>query len=141
MSAGALIHATVVAVRGGGRWRGVLVRGASGAGKSDLALRLIGRGWRLVADDYAHVWRSQTRLYAAAPETIAGRIEIRGLGVLTTPHRTLASVDLIVDATERPERMPEALDVTLCGVAVPGLGVSLLHPSSVDLVAAAVERL
>lgn len=141
MSAGALVHATVVAVRCGGRWRGVMIRGASGAGKSDLALRLIGRGWRLVADDYAYVWPSRDRLYAAPPETLSGRIEIRGLGITDRLHRTIAPVDLVVDATDRPERMPEARTVDVCGVVVAGLEVSLLHSSSVDLVAAAVERL
>ena len=58
---------------------------ASGAGKSDLALRALQAGWRLVADDYALVWRSGEGLWARAPETIVGRIEARGLGVVPEP--------------------------------------------------------
>ena len=76
------LHATAVAQWApGAGWRAILISGPSGAGKSDLALQLIGRGWRLVADDSVHVFASGEALYAVAPETIAGRIEVRGVGI------------------------------------------------------------
>lgn len=142
MTAPELVHATVVAQRRADDWRGVLIRGASGAGKSDLALRLIGRGWRLVADDYAHVWASGGALFAAPPPEIAGRMEVRGLGITPVPHRASVRVALIVDATlDEPERLPERAFERLAGVEVPRLDVALLRPSAVDLVAAAVVPL
>ena len=72
-----MVHATVIAKWRDGVWRGVLLFGASGAGKSDLALRALEAGWRLVADDYALAWRSGDSLWARAPETIESRIEAR----------------------------------------------------------------
>src|SRR5690606_35055818 len=73
------LHATVAAVRIDDAWRGVLIQGPSGAGKSDLALRLMQVGWRLVGDDWVDVFACEGALYAAAPATIAGRMEVRGL--------------------------------------------------------------
>ena len=69
------LHATVVATRLDGAWRGVLIQGRSGAGKSDLALRLMQKGWRLVGDDWVEVFACKSALYAVAPATIAGRVE------------------------------------------------------------------
>ena len=53
-----MVHASVIAKWRAGRWLGVLLYGDSGSGKSDLALRALQAGWRLVADDYALAWRS-----------------------------------------------------------------------------------
>ena len=58
------LHATVAALRHGGAWRGVLIQGRSGAGKSDLALRLMQNGWRLVGDDWVDVFACEGALYA-----------------------------------------------------------------------------
>ena len=83
------IHATAVArCRPGAAGAACCSRARPGAGKSDLALRLIGAGWRLVADDYVHVWRlGRRRSTAAAPTPIAGRIEARGLGIVAGLRR------------------------------------------------------
>ncbi|MGN6819732.1 MAG: HPr kinase/phosphorylase [Sphingomonas sp.] len=96
------LHVSSVAIDG----RAVLIDGASGAGKSDLALRLIDRGATLISDDYTLLQRSGRELIASPPDTIAGRIEVRGLGVLPLPHVEKIPVALLVHLTESPERMP-----------------------------------
>lgn len=143
MSARQPLHGTVAArwTTAAG-WRGVLITGAPGAGKSDLALRLTGRGWRLVADDYAHVVASASRLYAIAPETIAGRMEARGVGVLTACARGLTRLSLAVELTDRPvERLPESDSRVFEGVALPVLRLNGFEASAVEKVAAALARL
>jgi HPr Serine kinase C-terminal domain len=108
------IHASTVAIEG----RGVMILGASGAGKSDLALRLIDRGAMLVADDYTELSSDGGTLVASAPATIAGRIEVRGLGIVPTPHVDHVPVALAVQLGADAPRMPEPSSVTLAGVAV-----------------------
>lgn len=136
------VHATTVCVRRGGRWRGVMILGPSGAGKSDLALRLMGRGWRLVSDDYTHVWASGGAVYATAPGAIAGRIEVRGLGIVSAATRIAARVDLAVACVpEAVERLPEPQMRRFAGVDVPLLALDPRPASAVDVVAAALETL
>lgn len=100
-----LVHGTTVALEG----VGVLLRGPSGSGKSDLALRLIDGGARLVADDQTELTRSADGLVARAPATIAGRMEARGVGILRVPTVASAPVRLVVDMVppDRVERLPE----------------------------------
>ena len=133
------IHATVVARPYTDGWRGVMLAGPSGAGKSDLALRLIQSGFRLVADDYAHVWDSAGRLYATAPDAIAGRIEARGLGILPAPSRIVARVCLVARLGGEPaERLPEPRFETVEGVAVASVDLDPRHASAVAVVAGAL---
>ena len=66
-----ILHAGLIALRLDGLWRGILVLGEAGAGKSDLMLRTLGLGFRLVADDRVVVWRSGEALYGRAPERLA----------------------------------------------------------------------
>ncbi|GAA0639573.1 HPr kinase/phosphorylase [Brevundimonas lenta] len=136
-------HATVVAQwRSGRGWRAVLLFGPPGAGKSDLALRLIARGWRLVSDDYAHVFASGGALYARAPETIEGRIEVRGVGVTPSCALGLARAVLAVELSDEPfERMPEPETRVLDGVSVPLLHLNPREASAGEKVAAAIARL
>ena len=127
-----ILHATCVCVDG----RAVLIRGASGSGKSSLALQLTGLGARLVADDRTLLTRTDGALVASAPPTIAGLIEARGVGILRLPHVTSAPVVLSVDL-DRTEnrRLPEPhqdslLDVTLpCLWQAPGphFAAAVLH--------------
>lgn len=143
MSARQPLHGTVAAhwTTSAG-WRGVLITGAPGAGKSDLALRLIGRGWRLVADDYAHVVASAGAVYAIAPGTIAGRMEARGVGVLRACSRGLTRLSLVVELTAGPvERLPETETRTFDGAALPVLRLNGFEASAVEKVAAALARL
>ncbi len=83
-----------------------MIEGASGAGKSDLALRLIDRGAALISDDYTLLQRAGGELLASPPENIAGQIEVRGLGVLQTHHVEKIPVALLIRLTDTPERMP-----------------------------------
>ncbi len=107
-----VIHATSLSLHIGREWRGVLIMGPSGSGKSDLALRLIqnagAAGCALVSDDYSLLWTSGDQLYAGAPETIEGRMEIRGIGIMTTETRKLTRIHLAVLVQSDPiERLPE----------------------------------
>ena len=135
------IQATCVAVDG----LGVLLRGPSGSGKSDLALRLIDGGARLVADDGVELRRQGDRLFArppsAAPDSVRGRIELRGLGILPAPAVAETSLDLIIDLVpaDALERLPEPLTVELLGVALPLLRLSAGEPSAAAKVRLAVR--
>lgn len=136
------VHATAVALWCADGWRGALLRGPSGAGKSDLALRLMADGWRLVGDDYVHVFASGGHPYAAPAERIAGRIEARGLGILRDRHLPLARVSLVVDCVqEAVERLPDPVTVTLAGVTAPALSLDVRPASATALLAQAMRRL
>ena len=114
------MHASSVAIAG----RAVLIEGASGSGKSDLALRLIDRGARLVSDDYTIVQRRGERLVARAPTTIAGRIEVRGVGIVTLPFADEVPVGLIVSIGPAVARLPETERRLVAGVLVPVLAIA-----------------
>lgn len=136
------LHATAVARFGATGWVCVLLRGPSGAGKSDLALRLVAAGWRLVSDDYVHVWASGGALHATAPETIMGRIEARGLGLVSAPTRWVARVGLVVDCVrETVERMPSDEREAIAGVSVPRLSLDIRPASAIETVSLAMARL
>lgn len=137
------LHGTAVA-RWSGRegWRGVLITGPSGAGKSDLALRLIGQGWRLVADDSTLVFASGGALYATAPGTIRDRLEVRGNGVIHSPARGLVRLSLLVELTDAPvERLPDACFRVHHGVALPLLRLNGFEASAVEKVTVAIAPL
>ena len=97
------------------------MRGAPGGGKSDLALRLIDGGARLVADDQTKLRRAGDQLHASAPAEIAGKIEVRGLGILSLPELAEARLRLVVDLVpaELVERLPELAEETLLGIGLP----------------------
>jgi serine kinase of HPr protein (carbohydrate metabolism regulator) len=97
------IHASCVAL---GR-RGVLLLGPSGAGKSDLALRLMDGGARLVADDRCELFVRGGKLCARAPGTIAGLIEMRGIGIIALPHAKSVAVAMAVRLGAAATRLPE----------------------------------
>jgi HPr kinase/phosphorylase len=140
------LHATCVALRVGKVWRAVLLRGASGAGKSDLALRLIDSGARLVADDQTHVARVGRSLVATPPPAIAGMIEVRGVGIVTLARgRRLARapVALLVDLvpSDRIERLPEPCHEAIIGVALPRLDLAPFECSTVAKLRLALTRI
>jgi len=125
MADGETVHATLVAQG----QAGVLLRGPSGSGKSDLALRLIGlgRSWRLVADDRVVLTREDTRVIGHAPAKLVGKLEARGVGIVSIETLPRAEIRLLVDLVARAKvpRMPEP-DATqsLLGVRLPH---GLLH--------------
>ena len=130
------VHASCVSIGG----RAVLIGGRSGRGKSDLALRLIDRGAALVSDDYTLVRRVEGRLLASAPQTIAGKMEVRGVGILEFPAESDVPVALLVDLDLEVERLPATPESrAIAGVAIPVLGVSALEPSAPIKVEAALR--
>lgn len=122
------IHASCVELGG----TGVLLLGESGSGKSDLALRLIDAGARLVADDRTELRRDGTRLIASPPPTIAGRIEVRGVGIVPLAHVAECCIGLAVDlvAADRVERVPSAQSRTWLDLEVPLLALSPFEASA-----------
>ncbi|MFM2100322.1 MAG: hypothetical protein RLZZ366_1861 [Pseudomonadota bacterium] len=120
-------HASSVAIDG----KAVLIAGRSGSGKSDLALRLADRGAALISDDYTVLTRLEGRLIASAPETIAGKIEARGVGVVDWPAGKPAPVALMIVLGEPVPRMPERDNIrVLAGVDVPVFALAGLEPSA-----------
>lgn len=122
------IHGTIVDIEGAG----VLLRGPSGAGKSDLALRLIDGGAVLVADDRIVLSETGGCVVAAAPETITGKLEVRGLGIVMLPFQVSSAVRLVVDLFDgvAVERLPNAVETVLLGVALPVLNLAPFEASA-----------
>ena len=132
------MHASSVALEG----RAVLIAGRSGAGKSDLALRLLDRGFSLVSDDQTIVRRDGERLFAAPPATIAGKLEIRGIGIVAMDHVSDVPVALLVELASDIERMPDdSRSRPILGVAVPLVGIDAMAASAAAKVALALDRL
>lgn len=121
-----IVHASCVAIAG----RGVLLAGRSGVGKSDLALRLIDRGAALVSDDYTELRRVGDTLLARAPATIAGKIELRGVGIVELEAAADVSVCLYADLDSATERLPEPAAIRLAGLEIPLVALSALEPSA-----------
>ncbi len=137
-------HAGLIALYDRGCWKGVLIEGESGSGKSDLALRCLSRGFHLVSDDRTRLWVCENRLFGCAPEPIAGLMEIRGLGVLAEPTRRLAEVKLVVrclDPADPLERMPDRDTRVLMGVTLPRVAVRPLEASAPEKLARALSLL
>ncbi len=144
------VHATAVALpvpAGIGR-RGadaplaaVLLRGASGSGKSDLALRLITRhGARLIADDQVIMQAQDGQVVCTAPAAIAGMIEIRGVGLVRVSETSGVALALVVDLVARNavERLPAGARATLCNIPVPLVRLHAFDDSAADKVMAAL---
>ena len=124
-----IVHAGLIARRLGGFWRGVLIEGPSGSGKSDLALRALTHGFRLVADDRVLLWTSGGRLYGRAPDVLKGALEVRGVDVLATPAVAMAEVILLARAGA-PERIPDVQTVPMLGLPLPAIVLDLREASA-----------
>jgi HPr kinase/phosphorylase len=103
-----LVHATCVAVE----QDGILIRGPSGSGKSDLALRLIDEGAVLIADDQTEVEVRNDCVIGACPLSIAGMLEVRGLGIVSLDWLASCPIRLVVDLVPAAsvDRHPEIED-------------------------------
>lgn len=132
------VHASTVASEG----RAVLITGPSGAGKSDLALRLLDRGFTLVSDDRTTVRKVGDRLLAAAPPNIAGKLEIRGIGIVDMESVSDVPVALVVELTSDIQRLPDdARERPILGVPLPLISVDAMTASAASKVALALDRM
>ena len=122
------VHATTVALAG----RAVLLRGAPGSGKSDLALRLVEEGAALVADDQTRLSRRGAELWAAAPAPLKDMIEVRGVGIVRINALAEAPVALLIDLVGEAEmeRLPEPQRESLLGVLLPRLKLNAAAASA-----------
>jgi HPr kinase/phosphorylase len=125
------IHGSCAAREG----EGVLLLGPPGSGKSDLLLRLLARGWSLVADDQVVLSVAAGRLFAAAPAALRGMLEARGLGVLRGLD-ALGPVPLRLVLDCRPReavpRLPEPAGWVALGVSLPLVPIAALDASAPD---------
>lgn len=128
------IHATTVSVDGAG----VVLRGPSGSGKSDLAIRLIHDGAQIIADDQTILYAEHGRLMAQSPPEIAGKMEIRGVGIIKMGPPAVAPVAIVIDMVEIHDvpRIPDFEPIELVGHSVPRI-----HLSPMEMSAAAKVRL
>lgn len=143
-----VVHGTCVALG----QRGVLLRGPSGSGKSDLALRFLFLARRgpaaiapptLVADDQVELRRDGGRVLATAPTSIRGKIEVRGVGIVNVKALATCELVLVVDLVEPEavERMPEKDDkARLAGVDLPLLRLAPFESSAPIKLALAVAH-
>ena len=132
------LHASTVALEG----RAVLISGPSGSGKSDLALRLLDRGFVLVSDDRTIVRKEGSRLIASAPETIRGKLEVRGVGIVEMEHQRDVPIALVVELTSDIQRLPdEGRERLILGAAIPLINVDAMTASAPSKVAGALDRL
>lgn len=132
------VHASTVAAEG----RAVLITGPSGSGKSDLTLRLLDRGFTLVSDDQTIVRRNGDRLIATAPSNIAGKLEIRGIGIVEMERVSDVPVALLVELTSEFQRLPDdSRERPVLGVPIPLVSVDAMTASAPSKVALALDRL
>jgi serine kinase of HPr protein (carbohydrate metabolism regulator) len=132
------LHASTVARDG----RAVLISGPSGSGKSDLALRMLDRGFTLVSDDRTIVRKQGAKLIASPPDTIRGKMEIRGLGIFEIEHVTDIPVALIVELRSDIERLPDdSRERLILGIGIPLVNIDAMKASAPSKLALALDRL
>jgi serine kinase of HPr protein (carbohydrate metabolism regulator) len=132
------VHASTVATEG----RAVVIMGPSASGKSDLALRLLDRGFTLVSDDQTVVKRVGDRLVASAPPNIAGKLEIRGIGIVEMETVSNVPIALLVELTSEIQRLPdENRERPLLGIKLPLISIDAMTASAPSKVALALDRM
>jgi len=137
------LHGTAVALRaaGGGADNAVLLRGASGSGKSDLAFRLIETGGMLIGDDQVVLERRQDKIMAEAAEAIRGLLEVRGIGLVKYQPAFQTRLRLIVDLVPREgvPRLPDRETTDILGVAIACLRLHAFDASTPFKIIKAIE--
>jgi serine kinase of HPr protein (carbohydrate metabolism regulator) len=132
------LHASTVAIGG----RAVMISGPSGSGKSDLALRLIDRGFALVSDDRTIVSKDGDALTTTSPETIRGKLEIRGIGIVAMPSVENVPLAMIVELTSDLTRLPDDdRQRLILGVSIPLISVDAQTASAAAKVVIALNLL
>jgi serine kinase of HPr protein (carbohydrate metabolism regulator) len=132
------VHASTVALEG----RAVLITGPSGSGKSDLTLRLLDRGFTLVSDDQTIVKREGDRLIASAPPNIAGKLEIRGIGIVEMDRVEQVPVALLVELTSEIQRLPDdSRERPILGIPLPLITIDAMTASAPSKVALGLDRM
>ena len=143
-----VVHGTCVALG----HRAALLRGPSGSGKSDLALRFLFLARRgpaaadppaLVADDQVVLRRENDRILASAPEEIAGQMEVRGIGIVSLKRVPETSLVLVVDLVDANlvERLPEQnITTQVAGVELPLMRLAPFEASAPIKLALALAR-
>lgn len=134
------IHTTAVALDGAA----VLLIGAPGSGKSDLALRLImNKSAILIADDRADISVDNGTLKVSCPKSIRGLLEVRGVGICKFPYLSSARVKLavkLVSSLSEVERLPEQKTANFLGVNIPQIELWPFEPSAPDKILAACYK-
>lgn len=120
----------------------MIITGRSGSGKSDLALRLLDRGFVLVSDDQTYLCMANGKLVAAAPPTIKGKLEVRGIGIVELDSIDNVPVCLMVELASEIERLPdEGRERLILGTKIPLVSVDALTASAPAKVAMALDLL
>ena len=133
------IHATCISLQN----KGILFIGSSGAGKSDLALRLIMRYKAdLVADDRVNISIRNNEVIASSPDILQGLLEVRGIGIVRYPFVSQTKVWAVFELiSDSPERMPEQLFYEIEGVHLPLFKINPFEESSSEKILAALSLL
>lgn len=123
------VYGTCIAFDG----RAVLLRGPTGSGKSDLALRVVEAGGRLVSDDQTILTREHDSLIATCPDSISGQIEVRGIGIVPVATVRRSPLALVMDLVpgEQIDRFPELRRCRYLEIDVPLLNIAPFEVSAV----------
>ena len=135
------IHASCVVLKN----KGVLIKGASSSGKSDLCLRLVMRyGASLVTDDRVNLSIKKNNIIASAPDILKGLLEVRGIGIIKLPIKKTTKIDLVINLTDKKEdieRLPEEEYFEFGGLKIRQYSLCAKEDSCPDKILAAITLL
>ena len=121
-----------------------MLKGKSGSGKSDLALRLIeNRAAKLVADDMVEIFEQNGKILGNAPKNLSGLLEVRGVGIGKYPCLENAQIDMVVCLKDKPEdveRMPIIAKDIILGLEINKIDLYAKENSAPEKIAAALRK-